>query len=160
VGVGNLVNECADLAVGGSGGDDDVLALGVAPAAGPVLGETAHLDGVAELRGVRDEGGDQVAVAVADDWLGRRRERHRIVAGQRVGHRDVPHAHGAEEDTLLASVLAVVVATLDGDRGEDPDRGLPLANAAVQRQEGPEAGDVGRGDAALGADHVDDQLGC
>ena len=42
----------------------------------------------------------------------------------------------------------VVVALLDGDRGEDPDRRLALAHAAVEREEGAEAGDVGGGDAA------------
>ena len=41
-----------------------------------------------------------------------------------------------------------VVALLDGDGGEDPDRVLALAHAAVEGEEGAEAGDVGRGDAA------------
>ena len=44
--------------------------------------------------------------------------------------------------------LAVGVALLDGDRGEDADRLLALAHAAVEIEEGAEAGDVGRGDAA------------
>jgi hypothetical protein len=52
VGVGQLVDERANLTVGGAGGDDNVLALGVAPAACAVLGQLANLDGVAELRGV------------------------------------------------------------------------------------------------------------
>ena len=56
--------------------------------------------------------------------------------------------HGAKEDPLLAGLLAGVVALLDGDGGEDLDRGLALADAAVEREEGAEAGDVGRGDPA------------
>ena len=70
--VGELVGERADLLVGGSGGDDDLAALGVAPAARPVLGEVADLDAVAELGGVGDQRGDQVVVAVAGDRLRRR----------------------------------------------------------------------------------------
>ena len=56
--------------------------------------------------------------------------------------------HGAEEDLLLAGLLAVLVALLDGDGGEDVDRLLALADAAVEVEEGAEAGDVGRGDPA------------
>jgi hypothetical protein len=70
--VGELVGERADLLVGGAGGDDELAAVGVAPAARPVLGEVADLDAVSELGGVADQRGDQVVVAVAGDGLGRR----------------------------------------------------------------------------------------
>src|SRR5215217_7302742 len=65
----NLVHQGADLAVGGPVGDDNLLALGVTPAAGAVLGGVADLDGVPELRSVGDQRGEQVAVAVAGDGL-------------------------------------------------------------------------------------------
>ena len=55
--VGQFVGERADLLVGGSVGDDDLAALGVAPAAGPVLGEVADLDRVAELARRERSGG-------------------------------------------------------------------------------------------------------
>ena len=106
--VRELVDERADLAVGGSGGDDDLPALGVAPAAGPVVGELTDLDARSRARGgVLEQRGDQVAVAVAVDRLCGGRERDGLDAGQRVGHRDVEDRHGAEEDALLARVLAV-----------------------------------------------------
>jgi hypothetical protein len=38
--VGQFVGEGADLLVGGSVGDDDLAALGVAPAAGPCSGRS------------------------------------------------------------------------------------------------------------------------
>ena len=60
---------CADLAVRGSGGDDDLVVLVVAPAAGAVVGEVADLEGVFELGGVGGGRGDEVVVAVAGDWL-------------------------------------------------------------------------------------------
>ena len=50
VGVRDLVDEGADLPVGGSGGDDDLVALGVAPAAGAVVGEVADLDACSRAR--------------------------------------------------------------------------------------------------------------
>jgi hypothetical protein len=59
----------ADLPVRGAGGDDDLLALGVAPSARAVLAKSAELDGVAELGGVGDQRGDQGVVAVAGDRL-------------------------------------------------------------------------------------------
>jgi hypothetical protein len=51
--------------LGGSGRDDDLLALRVAPAARSVVGQPADVDGVAQLGGVVCERGDQVVVAVA-----------------------------------------------------------------------------------------------
>ena len=143
-----LVHERADLAVGGSGGDDDLPALGVTPAAGPLVGQFTDLDAVAELAAELLQRCDQVAVAVALDRLCGGRERHGLHPGQRLGHRDVEDRHGAEEDALLARLLAGVVALLDGAGGEDPDRLLALADAAVEGQEGAEAGDVGRRDPA------------
>jgi hypothetical protein len=107
---------------------------------------------------VGGERGYQVVVAVAGDRLRGRRERHGLLAGQRVGHRDVPHRHRAEEDFLLAGLVAFVVALLDGDRGEDADRALALAHAAVEIEEGAEAGDVGRRDAARPAVDRDQHL--
>jgi hypothetical protein len=47
--VRELVNERANLAVGGPAGDDDLPALGVAPAAGPFVGQLTDIDSVAEL---------------------------------------------------------------------------------------------------------------
>ena len=47
-----------------------------------------------------------------------------------------------------SGLLTLLVALLDGHRGEDPDCLLALANAAVEAQEGAEAGHVGRGDPA------------
>jgi hypothetical protein len=146
--VRELVYERADLPVGGSGGDDDLPALGVAPAAGPFVGQLTDLDAVAELAAELLQRCDQVAVAVALDRLCGRRERHRLLPGQRFGHRDVEDRHGAEEDALLARLLAGVVALFDGDRGKDPDRLLALTDAAVEGEEGAEAGDVGRRDPA------------
>ena len=61
---------------------------------------------------------------------------------------------------LLAGLLAVLVALLDGDRGEDADRLLALAHAAVEVEEGAEPGDVGRGDAAGVAVDRDQPSGC
>ena len=87
-------------------------------------------------------------MAVAGDRLCGRGQRDGLLAGQRVGHRDVEDRDGAEEDLLLAGVLAVLVALLDGDGGEDADRLLALAHAAVEIEESAEAGDVGRRDAA------------
>jgi hypothetical protein len=63
------VYERPDVSVRGSGGDDDLLALGVAPAARTVVGEVADLDDVAELCGVGRQRRDQVVVAVAGDRL-------------------------------------------------------------------------------------------
>jgi hypothetical protein len=146
--VAELVHKRADLPVGGPGGDDDLLALRVAPAAGPLVRQRAGVDAVAELAGELVERGDQMLVAVAFDRLRRRGERDRLDAGKRVGHRDVEDRDGAEEDALFAGFLAGVVALFDGDRGEDADRGLALAHAAVEREEGAKAGDVGGGDAA------------
>ena len=124
------------------------LCLVVAPAAGAVVGEVADLDAVAELAREFLERRDQVSVAVALDRLRRRGQRDGLGAGQRVGLRDVKDRHGAEEDPLLAGLLAVVVALLDRDRREDLDRLLALAHAAVEREEGAEARDVAGGDAA------------
>jgi hypothetical protein len=126
------VYERADLAVGGSGGDDDLLVSGVAPAAGAVVGQLADLDRVSEFGGVGGERGDQVAVAVARDRLRRRRERDGLFPGQGVGHRDVPDGYGPEEDLPLAGLLAVIVALLDAHWGEDADRGLALADDPVE----------------------------
>ena len=52
VGMCDLMGQGPDLLVRGSGGDDDLAALGVTPAAGTVLGEVADLDRVPELGGV------------------------------------------------------------------------------------------------------------
>jgi hypothetical protein len=49
---------------------------------------------------------------------------------------------------VLAGRRAVLVVLLDGDGGEDADRMLALADAAVEVQERAEPGDVGGGDAA------------
>ena len=46
-----LVDEDTDLAVRGSMGDDDLLVVVVAPAAGPPVGQVADVDAVAELAG-------------------------------------------------------------------------------------------------------------
>jgi hypothetical protein len=67
--VRDLVGQGADLPVRGAGGNDDLLALGIAPSGRAVLGELPELDGVAELGGVGDQRGDQVVVAVAGDRL-------------------------------------------------------------------------------------------
>jgi hypothetical protein len=156
--VGQFVGERADLLVARSVGDDDLAALRITPTAGPVLGEVADLNAVVQLDGVGDERGDQVAVAVAGDRFCGRGERDGLPAGQRVGHRDVEDRDGAEEDLLLAGVLAVLVALLDGEGGEDADRLLALADAAVAIEEGAEAGDVGRRDAAVVALDRDQHL--
>jgi hypothetical protein len=65
--VRDLVHERADDPVGRSVADDDLLALGIAPATGTVLGQLADLDAVAELaRQVAQRGarGPLEAVAV------------------------------------------------------------------------------------------------
>jgi hypothetical protein len=67
--VSELVHQGADLAVGGPGGDDDLVALWVTPAARAILWEVANVDGVAERLGVGDQAWDQVAVTVAGDRL-------------------------------------------------------------------------------------------
>jgi hypothetical protein len=122
--------------------------FGVAPAARAGFGEPAGLDGVAELARQRDQGRDQLGVAVAFDRLRGRGERHGLHAGQWVGHRDVEDRDAAEEDPLGAGLLAMLVALFDRDGGEDADRAFALAYAAVELQKGAEAGDVGRGDPA------------
>lgn len=65
----DFVDQRTNLSVGGPGRHDNLLVLGVAPAAGAVFGEVANFNGVAELGGVRDQRGDQVLVAVAGDRL-------------------------------------------------------------------------------------------
>src|SRR5215208_3846960 len=100
--------------------------LRAAPAARAGLGQPAGLDGVAELARQRDQGRDQLGVAVALDRLRGRRERDRLHAGERIGHRDVKDRDAAEEDSLGAGLLAVVVALFDRDGGEDADRAPPL----------------------------------
>jgi hypothetical protein len=79
-------------------------------------------------------------VAVALDRLARRRQRHRLHPGQHVGHRDVKHVHRAEEDLPLAGLLALGVALLDRQGGEDADRRLSLphncAMPALHRRQG------------------------
>jgi hypothetical protein len=89
-----------------------------------------------------------MSVAVALDRLCRRGQRDGLGAGQRVGLGDVEHRHGAEEDALFAGLLVVVGALLDRDGGEDLDRLLALAHAAIERKEGAEARDVAGGDVA------------
>ena len=126
--VGELVDERADLPVGGSGGDDDLAALGVAPAAGPVVGEVADLDACSRAR--RRE---RCSGAIRWWWLspvigcagGASGTGSMPGSGSVIA--DVEDGHGAEEDALLAGLLAVLVALLDGDGGEDPDRLLALA---------------------------------
>jgi hypothetical protein len=54
--------------------------------------------------------------------------------GSGLGHRDVEHRHGAEEHALLASLVPLRVALLDGDRREDSDGALAVADAAVELQ--------------------------
>ncbi|MFP5379494.1 MAG: hypothetical protein ACLGHP_07050, partial [Vicinamibacteria bacterium] len=77
----DLVHECADLSVGGPGGNDDLVAVWVTPPTRPRVGEVADLDVVAKLSRQGDERRDQVAVAVTLDRLGRRRHRDRRLAG-------------------------------------------------------------------------------
>jgi len=122
--------------------------LVVAPAAGPVVGQVADLDAVPELARKLLQRGDQMGVAVALDRLRRRGERDGLRAGQWVGLRDVEDRHRSEEDALLAGLLAIVVALLDGDGAEDLDRLLALTDAAIEGEEGAKPGDVGRRDAA------------
>jgi hypothetical protein len=148
VGVGDFVDERPYLRVRGSSRDDDLLALRVAPAVGSVVGQMAGLDGVAQFGGVGCERGDQVVVAVAADRLRGWREWNGLLVRERVGHADIEDRDGAEEDLSLAGVVAVCVALLDGHWGEDANRLLALADAAVELEEGAEAGDVGRGEAA------------
>jgi hypothetical protein len=105
----------ADLAVGGPGGDDDLLALRVRPAARTVGGQLPDLDDVAELAPEVEKRGDQVGVTFAFDRLRRRHQRHGLRSGQRVAHPDVEDRDGPEEDALLAGLLSAVVALLDGD---------------------------------------------
>jgi hypothetical protein len=81
--VRELVDEGADLAVGRSGGDDDLPALGVTPATRPVVGQLTDLDAVAELATERLQRCEQVAVAVALDRLRGWRDRDGLEAGQR-----------------------------------------------------------------------------
>ena len=83
------------------------LRLGSHQPPGPSSGRSRISTRVAELGGVGDERGDQVVVAVAGDRLRRRGERDGLLAGQRVGHADVEDRDGAEEDLLLAGLLAV-----------------------------------------------------
>src|SRR5215210_6124956 len=115
---------------------------------GPWSGRSRISNAIPEFAPEFLERRDQVGVAVALDRLCRRGERDRFGAGQRVGLRDVEDRHGAEEDALLARLLAVIVALLDRDGGEDLDRLLALADATAEREEGAEAGDVRGGDAA------------
>ena len=140
--VSYFVDERPDLAVRRPVSHDDLAALGIAPAARAVVGERADLDVVADLAREALELSDQVLMAVAFDWLDGRRERHGLDARERVSHRDVEDRDGPEEDPLLACLLAVVATAFDGDRREDPDGGLALADTAVERDEGMEAGDV------------------
>ena len=144
-----LVGERADLPVGGSGGDDDLAALGVAPAAGPVLGELADLDACSRARGVGDQRGDQVVVAVAGDRLCGRGERDGLACRAAGRSSQTSKTGTVRKKTFFSPVSSpCVVALLDGDGGEDPDRLLALAHAAVEVEEGAEAGDVGRRDPA------------
>jgi hypothetical protein len=156
--VRRLMHQSADLPVRRAVGHDDFMARGVAPAARAVVGEVADLDGVAELGGVSDQWGGQVVVSCARDRLRRRHQRDRLLPRQSVGHRDIEDRHGSEEHLLLAGLLAVLVALLDGDGGEDADRGLAFADAAVEVEERAEAGDIGRREPARVTDHADDAL--
>jgi hypothetical protein len=115
--VSELVHDCADLAVGRADADDNLLALGVTPALRAVGWQVAALHVVAELAAQSLQRHDQVGVAVAIDRLRRRRQRHGLGAGQHVGHGDVKDGDGAEEDALLAGLLARGVAV-----GERPPR--------------------------------------
>src|SRR3712207_4040571 len=93
-----------------------------------VVRELPGLDAVAEVvpRGVH------VLVAAAFDRLRRWGERYGLDAREWVGHRDVEDRDGAEEDALVARLLARVVVLFDGDRGKGLDRGLALAYTAVR----------------------------
>src|SRR3954465_10521502 len=82
----------------------------------------------------------------------------RAAAWERVGHGGVEHRNGAEKHGLLVRGFAVLVALVDGDGGEDVDGLLALADAAVEREERFEAGDVGRSDSAGVAVDGDQQL--
>src|SRR6185503_7150614 len=76
--VSELVDQRADLPVGGAGSDDDLPVLAIAPSARAVVREFAALDAVAQLASEVVQRGDQVLVAVAFDRLRRRRERDRL----------------------------------------------------------------------------------
>jgi hypothetical protein len=94
--VRELVDERADLAVGGSRRYDDLPVLWVAPAAGAGLGQLADLGAVAEFVGERGERREQVGVAVALDRVLGRGQRDGFGAGERVGHADIEHRDRAE----------------------------------------------------------------
>ena len=128
--VRELVNERSDLAVGWSAGDDDLPTLGVAPAAGPLVGQLTDLDAVAELAAELLQRCDQVAVAVALDRLGGGRERDGL--DRRAAARSSRRRRPARCGRRCASrrLPAGVLALLHGAGGEDPDRSSTRAGAA------------------------------
>jgi hypothetical protein len=97
-------------------------------------------------------------VCAAAERLSRRRQRRRLYPGQRCGLAEVPDVHGAEEGPALAGLLAVGVASLDADGGEDRQPGFALADDPAELEPGPEPGHVG-GLKAAPARFLGDQVG-
>ena len=125
-------------------------------------------DRVAELGRELDERREQVRVRVAVDRLGRRVQRHRAPCRAAASVCETSNTETARKHRaprLLRRRLSAcrmrssLRAAADAHRGEDPDRALALSDAAVQLEERPEAGDVGRvralhGDQELVAERV------
>ena len=88
-----------------------------------------------------------MGVRIAGERLPGRLKRRRVDSGDRVGLREVEDERRLEEDAPLLAILAV--AGLDGDRREDPDCLLALADCAPELDPGVEPGDVLGDDPAL-----------
>jgi len=150
-----LVDECAQPGVGGAVGvDDDLVVLGVAPAAG-AAGDRVKRDGVAERLGERDRRRDQVGVGVAGERLAGRLQRRRLARGKRLDLLGVEDRDALEERDRLAGLLVgAAVALLDWHRGDDADRLLALADAVAEIEPGFEA----RDETGVGPGQGDEQL--
>jgi hypothetical protein len=88
-----------------------------------------------------------MGVRIAGERLPGRLNRRRVDSGDRVGLREVEDERRLEEDAPLLAILAV--AGFDGDRREDPDCLLALADCAPELDPGVEPGDVLGDDPAL-----------
>src|SRR5215212_8580363 len=140
-----LVDERAQPRVGGAVGvDDDLLGLGVAPAAA-AAGDRLKRDGVAERLGEGDRRRDQVGVRTACERLGGRLQRRWLSGAKRLDLLGVEDRDALEQRDRLAGLLAGgALALLDGHRGDDADRLLALADAVVEIAPGLEARDEAR----------------
>jgi hypothetical protein len=140
--VGALVDQRSQPRVGRRVGvDDDPPVPRIAPAARrPVDRLERH--GEPERLGERLHRLDQVRMRVPGQRFARRLEQHRLDPGQRLGLRQGEHERGLEEHAPLAGLLPALVALLDRDRGEDPQRLLVLADRPAEPQPGAKPGDA------------------